>query len=85
MGMRSTTKMDDRGRVFIPKRIREAAGLSEGSTLSISVDGEGRIILTPQPSIAERFRGIVKVERWPRDLDEFLNEALRRWWSSHST
>jgi len=27
----------------------------------------------------EKFKGSIKVDRWPEDLDEFLSEVLRSW------
>lgn len=39
-------KIDELGRVVIPKEVRAALNLKEGSTLKIDFE-EGRIILTP--------------------------------------
>lgn len=77
--MEVLVRIDRKGRVLIPKHVREVLGIDEGSTLKLRVE-EGRIVLEPIGSIASRFYGVFKVERWPEDLDEFIVEAVRSWW-----
>ncbi len=77
-------KVDERGRILIPKKIRERAKVSKGDYVRIKVDGKS-IIIEPLESIAERCFGIFKVERWPEDIDEFLTEAIRKWLLEKST
>ncbi len=55
--MEATVRVDEKGRVLIPKDIRRALGVSEGSTLKLRVEN-GRIVLEPIGSIADRFYGV---------------------------
>lgn len=40
-----TKRMDDLGRVLIPKEVRRATGVAEGEALEILTDGNGSILL----------------------------------------
>ena len=82
--MKAVGKVDSKGRISIPKRLRDELGLSEGSAVSMSVEGR-RLVIEPLGSAAEGAYGTVKVEAWPEDLDSFLADALRRWWESRRT
>ena len=65
-------RIDDLGRIVIPKEIRRNLRVKEGTPIEIAVDGNGNIILTPYLTKAE------KLNRWmdtvlttmDRDLDE---------------
>ncbi len=72
-------RVDEKGRVVIPKSVREAVGLREKQLVRIEVV-DGKIVLEPLRDIADEYYGIVRVREWPRDLDEFVNEVLREWW-----
>lgn len=72
-------KVDKKGRVLIPKRVREAVGLSEDSIVRVRVEGD-KIILEKVESAAEKYYGRFKVRRWPKDLDAALEEMLGRSW-----
>ena len=72
-------RVDEKGRVAIPKDIREAVGIKARQQLRIRID-DGRIVLEPLGSVADRYYGVVEVRGWPRDLDEFVVEAIRKWW-----
>ncbi len=41
------TKLNSKGQVTIPKRIRDATGLSPGSAVEFSVNAAGEIVLHP--------------------------------------
>ena len=43
--MEEITGVDRAGRMVIPKEIRKAAGIDEGTKILITITGEGRIIL----------------------------------------
>ncbi len=70
------SKVDKKGRVLLPKRLREAVGLKEGSIVRVRAE-ENKIIIEKVGSVADRFFGKFKVERWPEDLDEFLKDKIR--------
>jgi len=82
--MRAIVKVDDKGRVAIPKAIREKAGVRPGDLVAVYLE-EGRISIEPLESTADKYYGAYKVEKWPEDLDEFVVEALRKWWASRGT
>jgi len=67
-----------KGRVVIPKEVREALNAREGSLLKVYIEGN-KAIIEPAEDVVERFKGSIKVDRWPEDLDEFLSEVLRSW------
>ena len=77
--MSLVTRIDDKGRVLIPKSIRETIGIKERQLVRIKVV-DGKIVLEPLRDIADEYYGVIKVKKWPRDLDEFLVEAVQRWW-----
>lgn len=76
----TTAKIDSEGRVRIPKRIREAAKLKEGSCVNIKARGK-TIIIEPAEPVADKYYGAFKVEKWPEDMDEFIGEVMQKWWS----
>ena len=82
--MKLVVKVDEEGKVKLPKEVIEKAGLTEGSALDVIIDGN-KIILTPAQSHAEKYFGIFRVEAWPDDLDEYVVEALRNWWKEEHT
>jgi len=77
-------KVDEKGRVVIPKSIREKVELKEGSYVSVKVEGR-TIVMEPLESIAEKYFGTFKISKWPEDLDEFIAEVAKRWWMAQDT
>jgi len=67
-----------KGRIVIPKEIRDTLNIKEGTLLKIYIEGN-RLIVEPIEDIVEKFKGSVKVDKWPEDLDEFLFEVLGNW------
>lgn len=63
-------KVDKRGRIVIPKRIREKVKVKEGGYVKIRAD-EKSIIIEPTESVADKYFGAFKVLMWPEDLDNF--------------
>jgi len=76
--MNAIVRIDEKGRITIPKHIRESCGLTEGMEVSLRVEGS-RVIIEPIRSRADELFGIIKVRSWPEDLDDYVIEALRRW------
>jgi bifunctional DNA-binding transcriptional regulator/antitoxin component of YhaV-PrlF toxin-antitoxin module len=65
-----TVRVDGEGRVTIPRRLR-AGGY-------VRVRGVGRaIVIEPVESVADKYYGAFKVEKWPKDLDDFMARGLR--------
>ena len=77
--MNLVVRVDEKGRILIPKGIREALGVKERQMLRIEVV-DGKIVLEPIKDIADKYYGVIRVKKWPRNLDEFLAEALQEWW-----
>ena len=72
-------RMDKRGRLVIPKKLRKKLGIMEECYMEVNTEGD-KIVLKPVKSIADEYFGVFKVEKWPKDLDEFLvKEVTRRW------
>jgi AbrB family looped-hinge helix DNA binding protein len=78
------TKIDEKGRIIIPRKIRKKAKLIPGTYVSVK-SKDHLIIIEPSESIAEKYFGAFKISKWPEDLDEFVGEATRKWWSQHVT
>jgi bifunctional DNA-binding transcriptional regulator/antitoxin component of YhaV-PrlF toxin-antitoxin module len=65
-----TVRVDGKGRVTIPRRLR-AGGY-------VRVRGVGRaIVIEPVESVADKYYGAFKVDKWPEDLDDFMARVLR--------
>lgn len=80
----TTTKIDEKGRVTIPKSIRETAKLKEGSYVSIKAKGK-TIIMEPAEPVADKYYGTFKITKWPEDMDEFIEEIMQKWWTKSTT
>jgi len=80
----AVVKVDSKGRVVIPKRLREKVGLREGGFAKVDVR-DGVVVIEPLESVGEAYFGVFKVESWPEDLDSFLVEAVRELWLRKAT
>jgi len=79
-----TVKVDGKGRVVIPKSLREKARIREGGYVKMRAE-EKAIIVEPVESIADKYYGAFKIEKWPEDLDDFIVQVMRRWWTLKAT
>jgi AbrB family looped-hinge helix DNA binding protein len=68
-------RVDSKGRIIIPKYIRKKAKIKEGGYVRVEGD---TIVIEPIQSIADKYYGIIKIEKWSDDLDEFAAEVMRR-------
>ena len=83
--LETTVKMDKKGRVIIPKKIRETIQLTTDSNLSIKSDGKTITLQVSEP-IADKYYGIVPIKNWPDDLDNYLaTEVLKQWKQQDTT
>jgi AbrB family looped-hinge helix DNA binding protein len=80
----STAKLDDKGRVRIPKQIREVAQLKEGSCVNIKAKGKTIIIELAEP-VADKYYGVFTVEKWPEDMDRLVEEEMQKRWKQRGT
>ncbi len=79
-----TVRLDEKGRIMIPKAIRKATKVKPGTYVSIKAK-DSAIIIEPAESAAEKYAGIFQVAKWPEDLDELVVEATRKWWINHAS
>jgi len=77
-------KVDEKGRIVIPRTLREKTEMKEGSYVKVTAR-EKSIVIEPLQPIAEKYFGAFQITRWPKDLDEFIVEVLKEWWRPKST
>ncbi len=58
-------------------KILEKVGFTKGSYVMIRLE-DNRLIIEPYTSTAEKYRGIIKTETLPDDLDLFLEEEIQK-------
>lgn len=65
-------RIDDLGRIVIPKEIRRSLRIKEGMPIELMVDENGNIVLTPYLTKAEKLKGWMDtiLTIMDRDLDE---------------
>ncbi len=80
----TTVKVDEKGRIIIPKSIRKITNLKEGSCLSIKAEGK-TIIIEPIEPVADKYYGAFKIAKWPENIDEFIVEVIKKWWTNQPT
>ncbi len=85
MGMTELIKVDSKGRLLIPKTLREKTEISEGSYVKMELDGK-RLILEPTEPAADKHYGRFKVEHMPEDIENYIEGAiLREWLKKHTS
>ncbi len=71
-------KLGSQGRVTIPKKIREQAGLRIGDELEIEITGHG-LLLRPSHPFKRPFWGCLKHKRLSKPVSvEDMNAAIKR-------
>ena len=65
--------VDERGRIVLPKEIREKLNLREGSKVEVSLEKDGRIVINVKRITVEDIYGIAGKEKV--NLEE-IEEAL---------
>jgi len=82
--MAEIVKVDAKGRVLIPKKLRTKAEITEGGYVKVEAD-EKRVVIEPLEPVADKYYGAFNVDSWPDDLDEYITEALRKEWTRKRT
>ena len=70
--MKSIVKIDEQGRIYLPKELRD---IIEETIFEVREE-KGKLIFDPV-NIAQEGRGIFKVEKPIRDIDEKIKEYTR--------
>jgi len=82
--MAEIVKVDAKGRVLIPKKLRTKAEITEGGYVKVEAD-ENRVVIEPLEPVAEKYFGAFEVDSWPDNLDVYITEALRKEWTRKRT
>jgi len=82
--MTAVVRVDEKGRVVIPKNIREQAKMREAGYVKVTAE-EKTIIIEPLEPFADKYFGAFKIDKWPENLDEFAVEVIKKWWKSQAT
>jgi AbrB family looped-hinge helix DNA binding protein len=80
MTMTKAVRLSAKGRLVIPKEMREALGLKEGDELLATLEGERLLISRPE-QFARSTRGILK-GTWGRnrkELERYMLRERRSW------
>lgn len=80
----AVVKIDPKGRLVIPKRVRKEVGLKEGGFAKVEAR-DGLVVIEPLKSVSEAYFGAFKVDSWPEDLDSFLVDAVKEYWLKKAT
>lgn len=77
------TKVDDRGRVLIPKEIREKAHLEPGRSVRVELDEDGHPVIRPVRSpgdFLERLVGAINEDTRRSDAEPVDPLEVKRMW-----
>jgi AbrB family looped-hinge helix DNA binding protein len=77
-------RVDQKGRVTIPRSIRESLGIEPGEEVTVSVD-DGTVVIRPQVSreeFAETMAGVVSDETRDDDAEPTDPRTLKEDWTS---
>lgn len=79
-----TSKMDKRGRVLVPKELREAHGLTPGSPVIVEAVQDGVRIrpALPKTEALDRLAGAIDDDTRRRPPDDDAVEDVKRIWES---
>jgi len=77
-------RMDEKGRVLVPKEIREIAEIPPGSYFRFEAEKK-RITIEAVEPVSEKYYGAFKVDQWPEDLDEYAKEEIMKQWTRKHT
>jgi len=82
--MTELVKVDEKGRIVIPKSLRERTEMKEGRYVKVKAK-ERSIVIEPLEPVADKYFGVFQIDKWPKDLDEFIVEVLKEWWKPKPT
>ena len=73
--------MTSKGRISIPKEIRDRLLLWTGRRLEFQIDRQGHVIMRPLKVDVRELKGIIRSRRKTPVSVEEMNEAIARGWS----
>ncbi len=73
----SKTRLDQTGKVYIPRVIRKAAGIKEGDLLDVEAEDSRVLIRRSKLRIAKQGRGQFKLKRPIKDVDKEIERLSR--------
>lgn len=82
--MAAIVKVDKKGRIAIPKKIRERIELKTESLVKVTAK-EKSVIIEPLERSTDKYFGAFKIDKWPDNLDEFTVEVIKKWWTEQPT
>lgn len=68
-------RLDQTGKVYIPRMIRKAAGISEGDLLDVQVHDSSVVLRRSRLRIAKKMRGQFKLRQSIQDVDREISRA----------
>ena len=73
--------MDEKGRVHLKKKMREDVGIKLNFMVKVKVENK-KVVIEPidqtTTNFTEKYYGIVKVKRWPGNLEDFMGIVVRK-------
>ncbi len=72
--MEETVSVDEQGRIYLPKHVRDKVQIETGMVLDVSVRGK-KIVIEPHKSIVRESRGIFRTKKPIEDIDKVAKEA----------
>jgi len=72
--MEETVSVDEQGRVYLPKSIREKVQIEAGTLLDVNVKDK-KIVFEPHKSIVRESKGIFRTKKPIEDVDRLVEEA----------
>jgi len=75
--MSAIVNVDEKGRMVIPKEIREKIGVTQGGRIRITAEKD-KAVIEPLKPVADSHYGAFTITKWPEDLDQHTSEALRQ-------
>ncbi len=73
-GKMEIVKVDSQGRFYLPKSVREAAGIKEEAILEVAAS-KGQIVLrVREGSVAKKGKGVFKIQKHVEDVDKEIRK-----------
>jgi hypothetical protein len=41
--------------------------------------------MEPLEPVADKYYGAFKITKWPENMDEFIVEVIKKWWTTQAT